>query len=174
MPRRLRRGRARPADLSGATLRVAREVRTDPARLDSNTPEFLRLVDSGPLLDLMRAHGSAPRLLRARLVGIWSRFPYLHNGSGAEPRRAARITRAAPRAFSLAAAGEERRFDRARWAHAARGGHADARKLIERGHRGARDVYFTGRVGTRARGIRSGRSSRPRESVELIEYLKTL
>jgi len=87
-------------------------VRTDRDRLDGNTPDFRKLVESNRLSELIegrpdRGHG----YFAPRLVGIWARYPYLHNGS--VPSIAALLTPpdGRPTVFSLRDAGEKNRFD---------------------------------------------------------------
>lgn len=90
------------------------QVRTDAERLLGVTPFFRELVSRNPLKDLIEATSLGTEFegyLAPRLVGIWSRFPYLHNGSVptlfdllVEPEKR-------PKIFSLQDAGERHRFD---------------------------------------------------------------
>jgi hypothetical protein len=151
------------------------KVRTDSARLDSNTPEFLRLVETGPLRDLMSTHSGRRGYFAPRLDGVWSRFPYLHNGSVPSLAAMLEAPERRPPAFSLAAAGEAARFDRTTVGLTlpASGTPAE-RRLLDRGGRGARDVYFTTRVGHGSHGHAFGTRLSAAEKRDLIEYLKTL
>ena len=150
-------------------------VGTDDARLASNTPDFYQVVATNPLGPLLTVHHTERGYFAPRLDGIWSRFPYLHNGS--VPSLAAMLTPPArrPLAFSLAVAGEERRFDRERVGLTMpAAGSVDELELVARGRRGARDVYFVERPGHSRRGHPFGTGLEDRQKQDLIEYLKTL
>jgi hypothetical protein len=150
-------------------------VGTDDDRLADNTDDFLAVVGSSPLRDLVRGIPRAPGYFAPRLVGIWSRFPYLHNGS--VPSLAALLEDPArrPRAFSLGEAGETHRFDRARVGLTIPDpGSREERRLHRRAQRGARDIYDVGRVGQSNRGHPFGTGLHADAKLDLIEYLKSL
>jgi mono/diheme cytochrome c family protein len=125
------------------------KVQTDRDRLDGNTAAFRKLVESNPLSELIRARPDRGEgFFAPRLVGIWSRFPYLHNGS--VPSIAALLTppERRPTLFSLREAGEEYRFDRGALGLTVPkpGSDAEAR-LLREAREGRRDVYYTKRCG---------------------------
>jgi mono/diheme cytochrome c family protein len=153
-------------------------VATDSDRLDSNNEEFYRLVERNPLNDLIQVQklgGDGRGFLAQRLVGIWARFPYLHNGS--VPSVAALLTPPAerPQAFDLRDAGEAPRFD-----ESALGLTVPAvtsavyRKLLDRAKSGDREVYFTLRAGQSNQGHPFGTTLSSGDKTDLIEYLKGL
>src|SRR5258707_8304715 len=99
----------------------------------------MKLVRMGPLRDIMRAQEERRGYFAPRLVGIWSRFPYLHNGSVPNLAALLESPELRPRAFSLSDAGDERRFDPvAVGLTLPEPGSRDERKLLERGRRGTR------------------------------------
>lgn len=146
-------------------------VATDSDRLDGNTPEFNDLVSRSPLSDVVRFTDLGRGYFAPRLNGIWSRFPYLHNGSVPSIRALLEPPAARPAAFTLTDAGEKYRFDPS--ALGLRETEA-ARSVAYRARRGDRDVYDVTRVGHSNQG-HDFYTSLPRESKDaLIEYLKTL
>lgn len=151
-------------------------VGTDSDRVEGNTPEFIAAVNASPLNDCLTFRKDyRPGYLAPRLEGIWARFPYLHNGSA--PNIAALLERAQDRpvAFDLRDAGEVRGFDANRLGlNTPPNGSSEQRRLIERGIAGARDVYYTRRVGHSNQGHEFGVHCTADEKRDLIEYLKTL
>jgi len=152
-------------------------VGTDGDRLAITSRAFLEAVRTNPLGDLMQAQPVAdrPGYFAPRLEGVWSRFPYLHNGS--VPNVAALLSPPdeRPRAFSLRDAGEVYRFDPQRLGLTAYSpGSAAEAELIELGQQGRRDVYLVTREGHSNAGHAFGTTLSEAEKAELIEYLKTL
>lgn len=150
-------------------------VRTDPERLAGVTPLFRDLVRTNPLSDLIEQTEHGPGYMAPRLEGVWSRFPYLHNGS--VPTLEALLLRASqrPRLFSLREAGELGRFDQKRVGLA-----TDRRwpvaEIERRARRGDRRVYDVSRLGHSNEGHEFDfyKDLTPVSRAELIEYLKTL
>lgn len=150
-------------------------VRTDSARLDGVTPRFRELVRANPLNDILQASEGLERgYFAQRLNGVWSRFPYLHNGS--VPSVYALLNPAVrPALFSIRNAGERERFD-----EKTMGLNADPAKsaadVARAAARGERWVYNTqlfeqSNVG---HDFQSLRSMPDTERYDIIEYLKTL
>ena len=87
-------------------------VNTDDDRLNIVTKQSIELIGQSPLKDVIRIHPNYRRgYFAPRLDGIWSRFPYLHNGS--VPNIWALLSKPEnrPKVFDLADAGESHRFD---------------------------------------------------------------
>jgi hypothetical protein len=179
-------------------------IQTDYDRLEDNTIEFRNLVEGSPLgVKSSRVQGRGMIKARSdrgtgyfapRLVGIWARYPYLHNGS--VPSIAALLTppQERPIVFSLKDAGELDRFDPKTLGLTVPRDSAEQASLLEEAREGRRDVYVTNRCG------RSGAFEDPKhpvhqhpkgcgfsnaghpmglmftedEKAALIEYLKTL
>jgi mono/diheme cytochrome c family protein len=124
-------------------------ARTDRDRLDGNTPEFRKLVESNPLRELLEARSDRGHGYFAnRLDGIWARYPYLHNGS--VPSMAALLTPpdGRPTVFSLRDAGEIERFDpETLGLTVPKRGSPEEAELLQSVREGARDVYYTRRCG---------------------------
>jgi hypothetical protein len=171
------------------------KVQTDRDRLDGNTPDFRKLVMSSPLSDLVVARADrGDGYFAPRLVGIWARFPYLHNGS--VPSIAALLTspERRPTLFSLRDAGEESRFDpETLGLTVPPPGSADEADLLHAARQGERDVYYTKRCGRPLaehsssdtsdhsagcgysnKGHLAGITLPDSDKRNLIEYLKTL
>lgn len=151
-------------------------VRTDRDRLDGNTPEFLELIRRNPLNDVVQAMpGQGQGYFAPRLVGIWARFPYLHNGSVPSIRALLSPASQRPRAFSLRGAGERHRFDPgALGLTVPAPGSKEEALLLKQARKGMRDVYFTERDGQSNQGHEFHTGLREAEKSDLIEYLKTL
>lgn len=142
-------------------------VGTDPERLRGVTPFFRDLVARNPLSDLIESTNLGEGYMAPRLVGVWARFPYLHNGSVPTLFDLISPPEKRPKRFSLWDAGERHRFD--------------AKKLgltqIATSNAGARWIYDTGKLEHSNQGhywpnLFADLSDENR--FELIEYLKTL
>ncbi len=145
-------------------------VQTDGDRLAGNTPEFYAEIARSPLADLIRVQPNRNGYFAPRLVGIWSRFPYLHNGSVPTVRDLLRPPSERPKTFSLQDAGEKHRFDPENLGLTALA-HADpgASKV-----RGIRNIYDTRRIGHSSQGHAFYTNFSDQEARAVIEYLKTL
>jgi hypothetical protein len=153
-------------------------VKTDRDRTDAITDDFARLVEGTRLSDVMYHEKPYPvprGYIAPRLEGVWARFPYLHNASVPSLRAMLTDPKERPTCFSLADAGEESRFDRNdvgltvpdkdSFEHVILKGLAIA---------GARDVYYTRRVGQSNEGHAFGTNLPAADKDALIEYLKCL
>jgi hypothetical protein len=149
-------------------------VGTDLDRVAGHSPEFNRLVDTSPLRDIIRYKRDQQGYFAPRLEGIWSRFPYLHNGSVPTLADLLETPENRPKAFSLKRAGGRERFDKERVGLTLpQSGHA-ANLLALQGRDGARDVYWTERVGHSNRGHNFAAGLNAGQKLALLEYLKTL
>lgn len=151
-------------------------VKTDRDRLEGATDEFLELVRTNPLNDVIQYNADKGKgYFAPRLHAIWARFPYLHNGS--VPSIAALLTPPAkrPRAFSLRDAGDIERFDTsALGLTLPSAGSSEEYSLLKEGAEGQRDVYSVDRVGHSNQGHDFFTDLSNSEKGDLIEYLKTI
>jgi hypothetical protein len=152
------------------------EIGTDCDRLNIVTDEALDLMTRSPLHDVIRSNPTYRKgYFAPRLEGIWSRFPYLHNGS--VPNMAALLTVPSerPDLFDLIDAGEAYRFDEESLGltvpHRTS---PDYRTLQGRAQRKERDVYDTSRLGHSNRGHDYGTQLPAAAKRALIEYLKAI
>ena len=133
-------------------------VKTDPARTKFfDNPAFWAAAAQSDFKDLIKKspnYKDVPAYFAPRLEGIWSRFPYLHNGSVPTLWHMLHPSER-PEYFSVKEAGEEYRFDPARV-----GLKTDepgtpeyaALKLKMKNPLEARKVYWTGRPGQSSQG----------------------
>ena len=149
-------------------------VKTDPDRLHAYNPELVRLMKSISISDILYFNEENYRkgYFAPKLWGIWSRFPYLHNGS--VPTIMALLTpeEQRPQAFSMKDAGEAYRFDKKNLGLTIhRPDH-----LLRKAKKGNRDIYYVKREGHSNQGHYFKKFDRlsMRDKLELIEYLKTL
>lgn len=150
-------------------------VQTDTDRLAGNDAHFRHLVETSPLCDLIRLTDRGCGYFAPRLVGIWARFPYLHNAS--VPNVAALLTppEDRPRVFSLRDAGEACRFDQELLGLTIpQRGSCEESDLERKAECDRRDVYDTWRIGHYSQGHRFGTNLPDEQKRNLIEYLKTL
>jgi mono/diheme cytochrome c family protein len=148
-------------------------VGTDRDRLDARSEALDRHVENSPLNDLIRHRSPPPGYFAPRLDGIWSRYPYLHNGS--VPNIAALLAPPAerPAVFSLVNAGERDRFDESKLGLTLPND-LERTRLKHSGEKGDRSVYDTRRTGHSNAGHEFGTDLDDAEKSALIEYLKTL
>lgn len=149
-------------------------VKTDSDRaMLFNTDEFRAMVDRNPLRDLITYRKQDPGYFAPRLVGIWARFPYLHNNSVPNIRALLTPPEDRPTLFALKDAGEKSRFDEnalgltlPSW--------AGEKLLWWEAVTGNRSVYFTQREGHSNQGHNFYTDLADEEKNALIEYLKTI
>jgi len=147
-------------------------VLTDPDRLHIQTPELVKLIQTSPVVSIMKITNNGKGYFAPRLEGIWARFPYFHNAS--VPTIADVLTPAhlRPVVFSLKDSGEEHRFDKEKLGLLIK--RKDVKKMMQKAAQGARDLYYTRRNGHGNQGHAFGLDLKQNEKRELIEYLKTL
>ena len=152
------------------------DIGTDCDRLDIVTDEFVELVNHSPLGEKIRVNSNYTRgYFAPRLEGIWSRFPYLHNGSVPNLRALLSAPNQRPKRFDLSEAGELHRFDPLDVGlTVCRPSSPEDDQLHARSARGARNVYDTSRLGHSNQGHEFGLDLSSAEKSALIEYLKTL
>jgi len=144
-----------------------RIVKTDPDRLHALTEELYSLIEKNPLNDVIQSvRKKEPGYVAQKLWGIWSRFPYLHNGSVPTIYDLLIEPNARPKFFSLKNAGEKERFD--------------SKKMgltpIQTERENSRRLYNTTRLGQSNEGhyFESFKKLTEEDRLDLIEYLKTL
>ncbi len=110
------------------------------------------------------------------ILGIWSRFPYLHNAS--VPTIYEMLLPAAKRTkvFSLQAAGELERFDSKKLGLTMASNRAAQSYLERQAKSGARWIYDTSRIEHSNQGHEFGfyKDLADPDRYALVEYLKTL
>ena len=142
-------------------------MKTDPDRLNSLTEELYKLIEINPLNDVIQSvRKNEPGYVAQKLWGIWSRFPYLHNGS--VPTVYDLLLEPSLRAknFSFKNAGEKERFAEEKL------GFTSISLKQETG----RILYDTSRVGHSNQGhyFESFKLLSHDKRLDLIEYLKTV
>ncbi|MCT4641574.1 MAG: hypothetical protein N4A33_04700 [Bacteriovoracaceae bacterium] len=155
-------------------------VKTDEERLNFVTEDFLRLIQTNPLNDIL-TYVSRPNrrgYVAPRLEGIWSRFPYLHNASVPTLYDLLSSSKDRPIVFDLYKSGQRNRFDEKK------GGllvnrdinSSSYKRLLKNAKKGKRFIYYTGRVGHGNFGHEYSFYSKlnHEDRIALIEYLKTL
>lgn len=145
-------------------------VKTDDDRLNNIEGEFLELVRTNPLKDILIDSARDGRgYFAPRLEGVWARFPYLHNGSVPTIMDLLNVASKRPKQFSLKDAGEKSRFDSNRLGLKI----PRRRKLIDF-NRNLRSWYDTSLEGQSNKGHEFYTDLTLQEKQDLIEYLKTL
>jgi hypothetical protein len=141
-------------------------VQTDRKRLDALTPELYDLISTGPLNDLMQVWPQSEKgYVAPALWGVWSRFPYLHNGSVPTILDLLSKPELRPKSFSLFASGERVNFDE-----------KNLGLKVKIDEENKRFIYDTTRAGHSNQGhyFKSFETLTPEKKSDLIEYLKTL
>ncbi len=149
-------------------------VGTDPDRLKSNTPHFRDLVRQNPLRDVLQITDFGDGYFAPRLVGIWARFPYLHNASVPNIEALLAEPEARPEVFSLKDAGEAKSFDPESLGLKLPKNPDDTNKLMKKAKKKDRKVFWTAREGHSSMGHNFGTQLAPSDKRDLVEYLKTL
>ena len=151
-------------------------VQTDGERLRLARGAYHEMVRQNPLGDLLRSQPQGGHgYFAPRLDGIWSRFPYLHNGS--VPNLAALLTPPPdrPQIFSMKNAGELERFDQQAVGLTTPAHGSLARVSLQMAARhGSRRVYDTSLAGHSNQGHPFGTTLPEDQKSALIEFLKTL
>ena len=146
-------------------------VRTDADRLKANTQKFYTLVEENPLSEFLQANHYEPGYFAPRLVGIWSRFPYLHNASVPTLMDLLSPPNLRPTLFDLRDSGELESFDLKRVGLKLQ---SSSEVLLREAKKNRRSIYWTARAGQSNEGHDFGTALSQAEKEALIEYLKTL
>jgi hypothetical protein len=126
----------------------------------------VNIIEKNPLNDVIQSvRKKQPGYVAQKLWGVWSRFPYLHNGSVPTLYDLLMEPSLRPQAFSLKNAGEKERFDEEKLGLTMIP--LDSLK---------RRIYDTSREGHSNQGhyFESFKNLTHESRLELIEYLKTL
>lgn len=156
------------------------KIKTDTERLDFVTDEFLALVDVAPLNDIMKYKKRDNRrgYVAPRLWGVWSRFPYLHNGSVPTLMDLLNPASKRPQIFDLKFSGEKERYDAENFGLKINRDtkSREYQKLVRKAGNGSRHIYDVKRVGHSNQGHEFGfyKKLTKQDKEDLIEYLKTL
>lgn len=153
-------------------------VKTDEEKLKAISPEFVRLVETGSLSDLLEFNQDKVQkgYFAPKLWGIWSRFPYLHNGSVPNLYEMMITPEERSPIFLMQDAGEEYRFNKQKVGLTAFT-KSEFPRMLRKAKRGDRDIYFVEREGQSNLGHyfpKSFGSLNHEDRLDLIEYLKTL
>ncbi len=146
-----------------------RIVKTDRDRLNALTEELYHLIDINPLNDVIQSvRKPEAGYIAPKLWGVWSRFPYLHNGSVPTIYDLISEPATRPKLFSLKNAGERERFDENKM-----GLTSEKISVLEKQ---SRRIYNTDRAGQSNEGhyFEKFKTLTEAEKFALIEYLKTL
>ena len=150
-------------------------VQTDMDRVLAPNEEFRDLVRGNVLNDLIRFNERPKGYFAPRLHGIWSRFPYLHNGSVPTLMDLLTDETQRPDAFSLKDAGELRRFDPERGGLTTpKHNSPEELRLLLHGATGERSIYDSRRTGHAHTGHNFFTKISVEEKEAVIAYLKTL
>lgn len=149
-------------------------VRTDGDRTFAANDDLKRKIGESPLRDLIRHLDLGHGYFAPRLEGIWSRFPYLHNGS--VPSIEALLTgpKNRPEVFSLKDVGELYRFDKISLGIKVPERRAGMKALKARARKGNRSIYDVSRAGHSNQGHDFFTDLGSGEKKAIVEYLKTL
>ncbi len=153
-------------------------VKTDEEKLKAISPEFVRLVETGSLGDILsfNQENIQKGYFAPKLWGIWSRFPYMHNGSIPNLYEVMIAPKLRTQIFSMTEAGEEHRFDKEKVGLTLFTSSEMPRKLRS-AKGGNREIYWTQREGQSNSGHyyeKSFAKLTHEDRLDLIEYLKTL
>ncbi len=150
-------------------------VKTDQDRLVGNTPEFYELVANNPLNYVMKAIKREKGYFAPRLEGIWSRFPYLHNGSVPTLFDILSRPNQRPVVFSLKDAGERYMFDETKVGLVVKDSYRNKAEVLKEDiSYKKRGLFDTRKVGHSNVGHENFPALSNEQKYELIEYLKTL
>jgi len=149
-------------------------VRTDRDRVAGHSEAFNLLVETNPLRDILKYKNDKHGYFAPRLEGVWSRFPYLHNGSVPTLKDLLKPASERPKIFSLRRAGELERFDKIQVGLSAPKGERELSRLMREAKQGARDIYDTTRIGHSNEGHEFFTDLDQESQLALLEYLKSL
>ncbi len=148
-------------------------IKTDGDRL-SGMDEFLRIVEKSSVSDILKLNYRKEKgYIAPQLWGIWSRFPYLHNGSVPTLYHLLVKPESRPQVFSMYQAGEKYRFDQRNMGLTLPRNLSRATRKAKRGNR---NYYYTKRIGHSNQGhyFSFMKKYSEQERYDLLEYLKTL
>lgn len=154
-------------------------VMTDEQRLDYGNSKWVDLAEQGSVSDLIKfnRHLFNFGYFAPKLWGVWSRFPYLHNGSVPTIYDLLLPPEERPEFFSMTDAGEAYRFDKNKLGltnyYPGSSAFKQAKNMAIKGNR---SIYYIGREEHSNKGhyFSFMKSFTEDDRMNLIEYLKTL
>lgn len=154
-------------------------VMTDPQRLDYGNSLWVDLAEQGSVGDLIKFNRDLFNYgyFAPKLWGIWSRFPYLHNGSVPTIYDLMTPPEERPTFFSMQDAGEKYRFDKFKMGLTNYyPGDAAYKQAKAAAINGNRNIYYTGRPEHSNQGhyFSFMKNFTEQDRLDVIEYLKTL
>ncbi len=153
-------------------------VGTDSQRLDYGNSVWVDLAEQGSVSDLIsfNRHFFGFGYFAPKLWGIWSRFPYLHNGSVPTLYHMLTKPEDRPEVFSMEDAGELYRFDKTYIGLRTYRNPAMIGSQIVKAERGDRDLYWVGRAEHSNKGHYYDfmKEWTYDDKMAVIEFLKTL
>lgn len=153
-------------------------VGTDPQRLDYGNSAWVDLAEKGSVRDLIKFNRNLFNYgyYAPKLWGIWSRFPYLHNGSVPTLYHLLIPPADRPPVFLMIDAGELYRYDKVYGGLTTPVDEAETNGEILNAVFGDRDVYYIERPEHSNRGHYFGfmKNFSEDDRMAVIEYLKTL
>lgn len=153
------------------------KVKTDKKKIDSIDDEFIDLVESGSLRDLLSFNKENIRkgYFAPKLWGIWARFPYLHNGSIPNLYQIMMKPEKRDEVFSMQDAGEAHRFDKV-FAGLTLIPTREKARALKKAKQGDRNLYYVKRHGQSNSGhyFPWFEDLSHQDKMKIIEYLKTL
>lgn len=158
---------------------IAKEkVGTDEEKLRAISEEFIGLVKTSSLGDILTFNEDNVQkgYFAPKLWGIWSRFPYLHNGSVPTLYHMMMPADQRPIAFSMEAAGDAHRYDQVMGGLTLLSKYQIKRAIVK-AKRGSRDIYYTKREGLSNQGHYFGKyfdNFTHDDRMNIVEYLKSL
>ena len=154
------------------------KVGTDPQRLDYGNSLWVDLAEEGSVSDLIKfnRHLFGYGYYAPKLWGVWSRFPYLHNGSVPTLYHLLLSPEKRPKFFSMMDAGEAYRYDKKYGGLTLPTVRKTWRQMQRRARRGDRNVYYVGREEHSNQGhyFDFMKKWTDTDRLAVIEYLKTL
>jgi len=153
-------------------------VKTDEEKLKAISPEFIRLVETGSLGDILTFNHEKVQkgYFAPKLWGVWSRFPYMHNASIPSLYQVMIKPELRSPIFSMYEAGEEYRFDKENIGLTLFS-EKEHDRMLRKAKRGDRDIYYIKREGQSNQGHYFSKyfdKLNHNDRLALIEYLKTL
>ncbi len=152
-------------------------VKTDTDRLKDYF-EYKALVEASTVSDILPMNQRRDvGYVAPNLWGIWSRFPYLHNGSVPTLFDLMRSPDKRPKVFNMFDAGEAHRFDKNRVGLTTnKWGSSKFKQEYRLARKGNRNIYYTDREGHSNSGhyYKFMKLYSDQDILSIIEYLKSL
>lgn len=152
-------------------------VKTDREKINIVTPEFVDLVKTGSLGDILsfEEDNIQKGYFAPKLWGVWARFPYTHNGSVPTLYHMMVPQDERPEIFSMKNAGEAERYDEVNGGLTLYKANEFSRAMKD-AKKGDRDIYYVKREGLSNEGhyFESFKAFTHEDRMAIVEYLKSL